>query len=97
MGMCVRNVRMAGKVMSFDGLHGHTFNVHFDDLNDELRQGNRRGTAPALSGTATINQGTGVGSFDTTALGFVTGSTHLVRFVHPQNGHVTPNFPFVAG
>ena len=97
MGLCVRNVTIVGKVLNFDGLHGGTYNVHFDDVDDACRQGDRKGTKPAVAGQVTISQATGKGSFDTTPLALTTGTKHIVRFVHPQTGHVTLNSTFIAG
>jgi hypothetical protein len=98
MGQLVRNVSYnpGTKVLSVEGMHGNKFNVHFDDVDDALLQGDRKGTKPASAGTITIDQKTGTATFDTTSRAFTVGTKHTVRFVDAASGHVTLQSTFTA-
>lgn len=98
MGQLVRNVsyNSGTKVLTVEGLHGGKYNVHFDDVDDALLQGDRKGNKPTSSGTITVDQKTGLATFDTTSKGFTVGTNHTVRFVDPVSGHVTLQSTFKA-
>lgn len=98
MGQCVRNVsyNSGSKILTFEGHHGRTYNVIFDDVDDAHLQGDRKGTKPASGGSVTLDAKTGIGTFDTTSKSFTGGTVHSVRFVDPVTGHVTLRSSFTA-